>query len=499
MVLGIKMEFDQNRDESRQSVKANKMYSPALCNRMYKRVGSSQKITSIPTMPLFLLLLLVMILILIPATTQMISTASAFSSSSIITTHGGGIFIPKRRRQRLNKASFLFSINDQQEEEATPISTETAREDHHHLATDDSNSSSNSNIYHDWLFTDRKQRVIFYGSLALLETMFWYYLAPGIDPQSRYFNPIDGELITNQLLNPSIVLSPPIGSGLGFSSLLLNSFLILPMVWSLLLLQEIINSSSSSSSSNSNNNNNCATNNNNNNINIPKFITVFVCACGFFVGGGALIPYMMFRRPSSSSTPFITGRSQSIIHPDNNNNSSSLLVPLLQFFEKEEIMMIQKEEKEENDDDDDNDDDVGMKLLYPLLPPGQIFLVTLLSVIVFTFVFPFIYNTINNNDYDWSIEWDAFLSRIKNSQFTSLALFDFTMISIVIIDPIIDDAIRRGYINFGNDDGIYDKGTATTSTATDIKRFELVRKLLPFVVIPLIGPVMWICLRPPMQ
>jgi hypothetical protein len=439
-----------------------------------------------------------MILILIPAT-QMISTTSAFSSS-IITTHGGGIFIPKRQRKRLEK-SFLFPLNDQQDEATTIIAIETAIEDHNHLADDSSSSSSNNNIYHDWLFTDRKQRVIFYGSLALLETIFWYYLAPGIDPQSRYFNPIDGELITNQLLNPSIVLSPPIGSGLGFSSLLLNSFLILPMVWSLLLLQEIINNNSSnnsgsSSSSDNNNNNNCATNNNKN-INIPKIVTAIVCASGFFVGGGVLIPYMMFRRPSSTSTPIIMGRSQSIAHPNNIiNNSSSLLVPLLQLFEKEEIIMIQKEEKEENDDD--GNDDVRIKLLHPLLPPGQIFLVTLMSVIVFTFIFPFIYNTNNSNNYDWFIEWDAFLSRIKNSQFTSLALFDFTMISIVIIDPIIDDAIRRGYVNINIDNGYgtNDKGTST-NTATDIKRFEGIRKLLPFVVIPLIGPVMWICLRPP--
>ena len=72
-----------------------------------------------------------------------------------------------------------------------------------------------SGKYNDWFFDDRKQRVAFYGSLAFLETIFWYFLAPGIDPQSRWFNPVDGKLISNLLeesiKNPELITHQPPG------------------------------------------------------------------------------------------------------------------------------------------------------------------------------------------------------------------------------------------------------------------------------------------------
>ena len=110
-------------------------------------------------------------------------------------------------------------------------------------------------------------RSVLYASLATAETVFWYWLAPGIDPSSRWFAPSDGALIS-ALFDPSIALSPPAGSGLGFSSLLLNSFLILPSVWALLLLQEADGT--------------CAPGRGQPLPPLP------FCMAGFFVGGGGL-------------------------------------------------------------------------------------------------------------------------------------------------------------------------------------------------------------------
>lgn len=70
-----------------------------------------------------------------------------------------------------------------------------------------------------------------YLSLATLETIYWYYLAPGIDPASRWFAPPDGELIS-KLLDPTInihstrlrllvatsQLFPDIADGLGIAA-----------------------------------------------------------------------------------------------------------------------------------------------------------------------------------------------------------------------------------------------------------------------------------------
>ena len=57
-------------------------------------------------------------------------------------------------------------------------------------------------------------RSVLYASLATAETVFWYWLAPGIDPSSRWFAPSDGALIS-ALFDPSIALSPPRGIGAG--------------------------------------------------------------------------------------------------------------------------------------------------------------------------------------------------------------------------------------------------------------------------------------------
>lgn len=265
-------------------------------------------------------------------------------------------------------------------------------------ADDDDRTSQIGNVNETRIIS---VQVLFYGSLALAETIFWYWLAPGIDPGSRWFAPADGALIST-LLNPAVAVAPPAGSGLGFSSLLLNSFLILPSVWSLLLLQEDSGKRQCIS-------------------------PVPFCIAAYVVGGGALIPYMIFRKPRPQ--------------PDD-TDPSNFPEPLKWF--------------EEND---------GPSIL----------LAGLALVVLGTFLSPFFFH---GDDYHWLVEWDAFWSRVQSSQFSALAVFDFTMISITILDPMMDDARRRGFLSRGNNDN------------------ASVWKLAPFILFPIIGPVAWICLRP---
>ena len=227
-----------------------------------------------------------------------------------------------------------------------------------------------------------------YAFLATAETIYWYYLAPGIDPDSRWFAPSDGELIS-QLLNPAIIFNEP---GFAFSSLLLNSFLIIPMVWALLLLQEDGDDQVLSP--------------------LP------FCLAGFFVGGGALVPYMIVRKSPEK------------VDLDKNGYGG-----LLRLFEP---------------------DSFGPKMLCAL--------VALISI-------SFAYEVSNSS---LQAEWESFIDRLHNSQFTSLALFDFTMLSCTIIDPMTDDAERRGF------------------AAVDQ---EVKEGLWPFLL-PLFGPVAWILKRP---
>uniref|UniRef100_A0A7S4T599 Uncharacterized protein n=2 Tax=Ditylum brightwellii TaxID=49249 RepID=A0A7S4T599_9STRA len=234
-----------------------------------------------------------------------------------------------------------------------------------------------------------------YLGLATLETVFWWYLAPGINPDSRWFAPDDGVLISN-LLNPSIVLDPPFGSGLGFSSLLLNTFLIVPAVWSLLLLQEEEHQI------------------------LPPLP---FCLAGFVVGGGALIPYMILRKSKRTV--------------DNTRFS-----PVLKFFEEGD---------------------------------GSTLLIGLTIIVLTAFLVPFIFGSS-----ELDLELTAFQERINSSQFTSLALFDFTMLCICILDPMMDDAKRRNYLH------------------QDATLAQAAHKLLPFLV-PLVGPVAWIYFRPRFQ
>jgi hypothetical protein len=225
-----------------------------------------------------------------------------------------------------------------------------------------------------------------YTGLATAETVFWYWLAPGIDPDSRWFAPADGALIS-KLLDPSIVLSEP---GYALSSLLLNSFLIVPAVWALLLLQE----------------------------EEEQFVSpVPFCLAGFVVGGGSLMPYMIVRKPQDTVDP-------------------ERFPPLLQLFEQS-------------------------NLIFATL------LALLTSTLFDALVIEFSHST-------WTVEWTAFLDRLQTSQFTSLALFDFVLLSCTIIDPMKDDAKRRGYLD--------DNAPALP-------------KLAPFLI-PIVGHVAWIVLRP---
>lgn len=269
----------------------------------------------------------------------------------------------------------------------TTSSVKSLRQQQHGLKSSDNDNNDNG----DWnpksmLSSSNISINPMYLGLATAETIFWYYLAPGIDPNSRWFAPADGVLLS-QLLDPTVVLSQP---GYAFSSLLLNCFLLLPMVWTILLLQE----------------------------EEDQVITPLpFCLAGFFVGGGALIPYMIIRRV-----------------PDDVDSDRSKFSAFLQLFEPSAI---------------------GPKLLG------------LLTTIVLTTFALEIYNS------NLEIEWNAFVDRLFQSQFVSLALFDFTMLSCTIVDPMTDDAKRRGYLY--------------PDSRTSL--------LAPFLV-PLIGPVAWILKRP---
>lgn len=245
-----------------------------------------------------------------------------------------------------------------------------------------------------------------YLFLAAAETVYWYWLAPGIDPASRWFSPSDASLITDQLLNPSVVLSPPPGSGLGLSSLLLNSFLILPSVYSLLLLQEAGWSAPPDRR--------------------QPLPPLPFCAAGHVVGGGALVPYMILRRSR--------GRPGDV--------DPRRLPGLLRAFEGR--------------------------------GRGDVVLVLLLAVVFAAFVWPFC----SGASVSWEAEWTAFAHRARTSQFTSLAVFDLVMLSFVVLDPMADDARRRGLLS----------ENASLREATTV--------LAPYVLIPLVGPVAWICRRP---
>mmetsp|Transcript_16753 Transcript_16753/g.25319 ORF Transcript_16753/g.25319 Transcript_16753/m.25319 type:complete len:363 (-) Transcript_16753:9-1097(-) len=254
-----------------------------------------------------------------------------------------------------------------------------------------------------------------YVTLATAETIFWWYLAPGIDPESRWFAPSDGVLLS-KLFDPAIVLSP--GSGLSFSSLLLNSFLILPAVWSILLLQEDTNERTE-----------------------EQLVSPWpFCLASFFVGGGSLIPYMIFRKK----------RPDAVIYYDD-------LPLILKIFENPETTTA------------------GNIYQQKIAIRGPILLGALAAIILAAFLIPLLSSP--DPAVLIAAEYHVFMERLQNSQFTSLALFDFIMISLTITDPMIDDAKRRGYLETG------------------LPWTESVPQMVPFLF-PWIGPVSWIYVRP---
>jgi hypothetical protein len=171
--------------------------------------------------------------------------------------------------------------------------------------------------------------------------------------------------------------------------LLLNSFLVVPAVWALLLLQEE-----------------------------EQYVSpVPFCLAGFFVGGGALMPYMIVRKAEETVDP-------------------TRFPPLLQRFEEP-------------------------NLIFPAL------LALLTSTLFDALFIEFSHST-------WTLEWTAFVDRLQTSQFTSLALFDFILLSSTIIDPMMNDAKRRGYL---------------------VGDTPALQQLAPFLI-PIVGPVAWIVLRP---
>ena len=139
-------------------------------------------------------------------------------------------------------------------------------------------------------------------------------------------------------------------------------------------------------------------------------------------------------------------------------------------------------------------------MIEPMM--GQVLLLALASVVAVLFLLLFA----THHCY-WTVEWNAFLDRAHSSQFTALALYYFTMISIAVLDPMMDDAIRRGYVigweneneNERDDSYVFSDSEyrdANRDRWRSEKRTDALRMLATYVAIPLVGPVAWICLRP---
>jgi hypothetical protein len=78
---------------------------------------------------------------------------------------------------------------------------------------------------------------------------------------------------------------------------------------------------------------------------------------------------------------------------------------------------------------------------------------------------------------DWSGEWQGFLHLLGSSQFASTTALDSVVFSILMLDPIMADAQRRGVL----------EGDASLADAT--------KKLAPFLF-PIFGILFWIFVRP---
>jgi hypothetical protein len=92
--------------------------------------------------------------------------------------------------------------------------------------------------------------------------------------------------------------------------------------------------------------------------------------------------------------------------------------------------------------------------------------------------------------------WQAFLHQLHQSQFISLALFDIVMLSCTILDPMMDGAQRRGYYDQYYEDGNEMSTTTTATTNKGATTARIIQPLLPYVLVPILGPVAWILQRP---
>ena len=76
----------------------------------------------------------------------------------------------------------------------------------------------------------------------------------------------------------------------------------------------------------------------------------------------------------------------------------------------------------------------------------------------------------------------------QTSQFVSTSIIDMFIGSILLLDPIVDDAKRRGYI-INNIDDDNKNSNSFLSNITNTK------KLWPFAM-PVFGPLLWVLVRP---
>ena len=239
------------------------------------------------------------------------------------------------------------------------------------------------------------------------------YTGPGSD--GTLFPQQDLDLITQSLMNPNVMSNPPDGSGYGiFSYTLFNSFIYLPLVWAAIILPENAAAAAKKKQQQS---------------------FLFLPAWPFLVastalGGIGLYPYLALRKPMTTTIPNSDDATK-------NGLSSSFLVS---FF----------------------NDSIALKVLLVL---SNLYLLQI-------FLEPFLSGNSN-----LVLEIQGFGTLFGHSQFVFTTTLDAIILSLLLLDPISDDAKRRGVLE-------QDSGLMETAT-----------KLWPFLV-PVFGSLFWVLLRP---
>ena len=267
-------------------------------------------------------------------------------------------------------------------------------------------------------------RKVVFGTAFIGENIY-SYTSPGAD--GTIFPQSDLNLI-QQLLDPNVMSNaPPMGYAL-FSLLFFNSFIYLPLVWGSILHPITHNPKSKST---------------------PLPAWPFVVASTAF-GGIGLYPYLAFRQQYSvvssktTATPPPTTTTTTTIK--SSIKSESLANNFFEIF-----------------------DTIIGKLV-------------LVAIVSFTF---YTYSTSQTN---LSEDIDGLWNMFQTSQFVSTSIVDTFIGSILFLDPIVDDAKRRGYIINNIDDD-------NKNSNSFLSNITITKKLWPFAM-PVFGPLLWVLVRP---